>query len=92
MVGWLVQESRQKGGVCVGKKVHCGPVPQDGSMQYNTLLPLRACVEIHRMVTREANKKWRFCVVLICFRVNGQEISWINLAAIGCINGFRPTC
>ena len=30
-----------------------------------TLLARRACAEIDRVVTREANKKWRFCVVLI---------------------------
>ena len=30
-----------------------------------TLLARRACAEIDRVVTREANKKWRFSVVLI---------------------------
>ena len=29
-----------------------------------TLLPRRACAEIDRVVMREADKKWRFCVVL----------------------------
>ena len=28
ITGWLVQESRQKGGLCRHKKVHCGPVSE----------------------------------------------------------------